>query len=181
MPIYCAFLRAINVGGHTVKMEQLRALFAELGYQHVTTVVASGNVIFSTPNPDGPAVAEAIAAHLHAALGYAVDTFVRSAAEVQAIAAYAPFPAEEMGAVGASLYIAFLAQPPTAAQQAQVLALQTPTDRLHFHARELYWLCRTKMSESPLFAKTPLEKRAGVSLTVRNSTTVRKVAAKVAP
>jgi uncharacterized protein (DUF1697 family) len=33
MPKYVAFLRAINVGGHTVKMEYLRGLFEALVYR----------------------------------------------------------------------------------------------------------------------------------------------------
>ena len=39
MPRYVALLRAINVGGHVVRMDQLRAVFAGLGsvsYTHLT-------------------------------------------------------------------------------------------------------------------------------------------------
>ena len=43
-----AFLRAINVGGHTVKMDHLRQLFESLGFSGVETFIASGNVVFET-------------------------------------------------------------------------------------------------------------------------------------
>jgi uncharacterized protein (DUF1697 family) len=43
---HIAFLRAINVGGHTVKMDTLRQLFESLGFTNVETFLASGNVIF---------------------------------------------------------------------------------------------------------------------------------------
>ena len=43
---YIAFLRAINVGGHTVKMEALRGLFEAMGFRNVETFIASGNIIF---------------------------------------------------------------------------------------------------------------------------------------
>ena len=43
-----AFLRAVNVGGRTVKMEALRAAFEALGFEPVQTFIASGNVIFET-------------------------------------------------------------------------------------------------------------------------------------
>jgi len=46
MTRYIAFLRAINVGGHTVKMDTLRALFESLGFLNVETFIASGNVLF---------------------------------------------------------------------------------------------------------------------------------------
>lgn len=41
-----AFLRAINVGGHTVPMTRLKELFEDLGLQGVKTFMASGNVVF---------------------------------------------------------------------------------------------------------------------------------------
>ena len=48
MSKYIAFLRAINVGGHTVKMDVLRQLFESLGFANVETFIASGNVIFES-------------------------------------------------------------------------------------------------------------------------------------
>ncbi|MEI2689259.1 MAG: DUF1697 domain-containing protein [Anaerolineae bacterium] len=33
---YIAFLRAINVGGHTVKMDRLRGLFEQAGLQRAS-------------------------------------------------------------------------------------------------------------------------------------------------
>jgi len=48
MTRYIAFLRAINVGGHTVKMEHLRGIFESMGFSNVETFIASGNVIFAS-------------------------------------------------------------------------------------------------------------------------------------
>jgi uncharacterized protein (DUF1697 family) len=47
MTHYVALLRGINVGGHVVRMDRLRALFAEAGLSGVQTFIASGNVLFS--------------------------------------------------------------------------------------------------------------------------------------
>lgn len=41
MPKHIAFLRAINVGGHTVKMDHLRNIFESLGFSNVETFIAS--------------------------------------------------------------------------------------------------------------------------------------------
>jgi uncharacterized protein (DUF1697 family) len=38
----------MNVGGQTVKMDQLRRLFEALGFTNVETFIASGNVIFDS-------------------------------------------------------------------------------------------------------------------------------------
>src|SRR5690349_8708838 len=86
-----AFLRAINVGGHTVKMDVLRRLFEELGFQNVETFIASGNVIFDAPNGDYGALEKQIEVHLRASLGYEVVTFVRSAPELARVADCRPF------------------------------------------------------------------------------------------
>src|SRR4030095_12804333 len=82
MPRYVAFLRAINVGGHIVKMDQLRKLFTQLGFTDVETFIASGNVLFTSPSKSGAALEAKIEKHLKAALGYEVATFVRTATEV---------------------------------------------------------------------------------------------------
>ena len=47
MTLYIALLRAINVGGRTVKMDRLRDLFEQVGFSAVETFIASGNVIFA--------------------------------------------------------------------------------------------------------------------------------------
>jgi uncharacterized protein (DUF1697 family) len=179
MPRLIAFLRAINVGGHTVKMERLRALFAELGYERVETFIASGNVIFDAPQAPPATVERAIESHLHSSLGYAVATFIRTDAELAAIAARLPFPAEELALPGASLFVSFMAALPVEATQERVLALRNPVDDFAFHGREFYWLRRTRESESitdrPQFARAFGKEGAG---TMRNITTVRRLAAK---
>ncbi len=52
MPRHIAFLRGINVGGHRVKMDELRRLFGELSFSDVSTFIASGNVVFESPDED---------------------------------------------------------------------------------------------------------------------------------
>jgi uncharacterized protein (DUF1697 family) len=158
-------------------MDRLRALFEEMGFENVATFIASGNVIFDAPASDGRALERRIEEGLKEALGYEAATFVRTPAELAAITAYRPFPDEDPNA----LYVAFLKEAPEAGVQAGVLALRTPTDLFHFHNRELYWFLRTKLSESSLFSGAVLEKTLGAPMTMRNITTVRKLADKYAP
>src|SRR2546426_4439388 len=93
MPKYVAFLRAINVGGHTVKMDHLRLLFEALGFSNVETFIASGNVIFDSKSKNTKALEEKIEGCLYETLGYPVSTFIRSTVEVATIANYKPFNA----------------------------------------------------------------------------------------
>lgn len=48
MARHVALLRAINVGGRTVKMDVLRGACEALGLTSVETFIASGNVIFES-------------------------------------------------------------------------------------------------------------------------------------
>ena len=55
-----ALLRGVNVGrGNRVAMADLRATVAACGFTDVTTVLASGNVVFTTPRKLKPEVAAA--------------------------------------------------------------------------------------------------------------------------
>lgn len=173
---HIAFLRAINVGGHTVKMNYLRQLFEALGFSNVETFVASGNVIFESPTENTQTLEKQIENQLQQSLGYAVATFIRSTGELAAIAQYQPFPAAELEA-GHPLYIAFLPTSPTGEAQQKLMAFRTEVDDFRVHKREVYWLCRKKMSEST-FSGALLEKSIGLPATLRNSTTVKKLAAK---
>lgn len=177
---WIALLRAINVGGHTVKMEHLRSLFAALGFANVATFIASGNIIFDAAADDSHMLEQQLQRHLKHALGYEVITFLRSTAELATIANYQPFPAAELNAAEHSLYIAFLQTEPSNEAQQALLTFPTDVDEFHIHGREVYWLCRTRLSES-VFSGARLEKTLGLPATVRNITTVRKLAAKYPP
>jgi uncharacterized protein (DUF1697 family) len=177
---YVAFLRAINVGGHVVKMDRLRALFAELGLAKVETFIASGNVIFEAPAGDAGAIETRIEEHLGKALGYAVGTFIRSTDEVAAAALHQPFPALISEPDSAPLYVGFLRSAPADEARQRVLALGTETDAFQLHGRELYWLSRTGIGKSPI-SGAKLEKALGMPTTLRNVTTVRNLAARYPP
>ena len=178
MPRYIAFLRAINVGGHTVKMDRLRQIFESLDFSNVETFIASGNVVFETMAGDTTALEARIAAELQAALGYEVATFIRTDAELARIAAYSPFPQSQLDAAQA-LNIAFLTGPLDVESVRKLMALKTEIDDFTTHEREIYWLCRKKQSEST-FSNAILEKTLGRQATLRGANTVQKLAAKYA-
>jgi len=140
MSKYVSFLRAINVGGHTVKMDHLRRLFEALGFANV-------------------------------------ETFIRSTSEVAAIAKYKPFAESELSAEGNMLYIGFVSGKPSNEAKQNLLSSATKTDEFHIFEREIYWLCRKMFHESK-FSGGLIEKILAMPATFRNSTTIRKIAAK---
>ena len=174
---YVALLRAINVGGHVVKMDKLKRLFESLGLKNVATFIASGNVYFESPTRDAEALERRIESCLREALGYDVATFIRSVAELSAIAEYRPFRSGDLDGDGVTLFIGFLHAAPAKAVRSKVTALGTKDDTFHLYQRELYWLRGGRFSDSP-FSGALLEKALGMPTTLRNANTVRRLAAK---
>ena len=177
MPRYVALLRAINVGGRRVKMDHLRELFGALGFTNVETFIASGNVIFDSETEDTQTLERKIQDHLRGSLGYEVATFVRTVSELGNISRYRPFDSSDSDAEGTSLYIAFLLTLPSAEAQEKLMAFRNEVDDFRVHGREVYWLCRKKISESA-FSGALLEKVLGMPATMRNATTIEKLVAK---
>jgi uncharacterized protein (DUF1697 family) len=178
MPKYIAFLRAINVGGHTVKMDVLRKFFEELNFSKVETFIASGNVIFESPSKSAKTLELKIEQHLRAALGYEVATFLRTPPELAAVAAYKPFSAADLTATANNLYIGFTSQEPSKEAKQKLQAFANGVNDFHIHNCEVYWLVRNTTSSQSEFSGALLEKTLGLKTTMRNRTTVKKMADK---
>ena len=88
-----ALLRAVNVGGRTVKSAQLREVAESLGHTQVTTYVNSGNIVLvpsGTVSAVGPGLSEALVAEL----GFDVPVVTRTLTLWDAIVGRLPFPDE---------------------------------------------------------------------------------------
>lgn len=175
MARFVALLRAINVGGRTVKMARLRSIFEANGYENVSTFIASGNVIFDADTADAPALEERIEAELEHALGFEVGTFLRTPAQLTSIAALEPFA--DAGDEDANLYVTFLKEKPDRAGVDALMSYRTETDDFHVAGTEVWWRRIGRMSDSK-FTGAALEKSVGGRGTARNITTVRKLAAR---
>ena len=159
-------------------MDSLRTHFTALRLRNVETYIASGNVIFeSDDTTDRAALEQRIEQHLEQALGYAVATFLRTPDELAAAVAAVPFPATEVDRPGYSLHVGFLRTPPDAALAELLASRETVMDAFGTGARELYWLCRGRSTDS--LVKWPaLERTARLEITMRNLKTVRTLASK---
>lgn len=171
---FIAFLRAINVGGHNVKMDALRSLFEEIGLTSVKTFIASGNVIFDTKKRDASKLEREIERHLRSSLGYDVETFLRTPAEVAVAAAVRPVThlADD---VHRALYVGFLHDELRADQKKVLMSFKTSTDDFYTTGREVYWTIGGSFSDSK-FSNAVLEKKLALRATFRNMTTVTKLA-----
>jgi uncharacterized protein (DUF1697 family) len=169
---YVAFLGGVNVGGHRVSMERLRAEMRSIGLDDARTFIASGNVIF-TSRAVATTLEARIERHLEEQLGYAVPTFVRTARAVTSAAARDPFgdlPATD------SHYVLFLRRTPTAGERRGTVALANPQDAFEFHGRELHWLVHGKSMDSAV-KPAALARALRQPSTNRNVTSLRKLVA----
>jgi uncharacterized protein (DUF1697 family) len=119
------------------------------------------------------ALEERIEAHMVEALGWQADTFVRSIDELRSLLTDRPWPDEEP-AEGETLSILFGRREFTKAERAAVRALDTPTDRFDAVGREMFWFCRTRMSDSTV-KPAAMNKAAGQPVTSRNLNTIRRL------
>jgi uncharacterized protein (DUF1697 family) len=81
--VYVALLRGINVGGNrAVSMAALKRAFESAGMTHVTTYIASGNVIFSVRATDTAKLAKKLEASLDRAFGLDIRLLIRDLKEM---------------------------------------------------------------------------------------------------
>ncbi|MGH6826674.1 DUF1697 domain-containing protein [Methyloceanibacter sp.] len=164
MTTFVALLRAVNVGGTgKLPMKDLRALCAAAGFAKVRTFIASGNVIFSCRKSEVQ-VKVVLEARLEDYAGKKVGVFVRTAAEMVAVAANNPFaeaPANRTMAF-------FLDAPPPCDAIDHVVGRMD--ERIALGTREIYVHYGEGMGKSKL--KIPAAK----SGTARNMHTVAKLA-----
>jgi uncharacterized protein (DUF1697 family) len=177
MARFAAFLRGINVGGHRITNDELRAACEAVGLQDVATFRASGNVIFGAEDgEDTDAIVDRIETGLGGTLGYEVPVFLRTAAEVREIARHRPFEAELVESSAGKLQVSLLTTTPSAKARKAVLGLASDADPLAIHKRELYWLPSGGQMESELDLNA-IEAALGIS-TRRTKGTMEQVAAK---
>ena len=170
---YAAFLRAVNLGkNRRVTNDRLKELFEEAGAEEVATFRTSGNVVFESSRD----MARALEKHLEKELGHEMVIFLRTAKELDEIAAATPFPAKDVKRSKGKLQVVLFENKPTAAVRKKALALGTDQDRLAFGKSELFWLPSGGYMEAELDRKA-LDRLLGPS-TVRTKGTVDQLHAK---
>lgn len=178
MPRYVALLRAINVGGRTVKMSELCALFEQAKFGDVASVITSGNVLFSSRSADAAALEARIESALRKGLGYDVPAFVRTADELDAVLAHDPFDPSDPVLESHTVHVIFTRATIDRARAERIVALGTTYDQLHVFGREVFWRTRGRSSDSEI-KPSAFARAFGDPGTARNITTVRRLAAKL--
>lgn len=179
-----AFLRGLNLGRRRLKMAELRGHFEDMRLERVDTYLASGNVVFD--GEGAPAALEAaIQAHLRARLGYEVDTFIRTLPALGPVARLAgldgpdgPGGLKEAEEKGFKPHVIFLKEAIDDAARESLVALESANDRFRPLGREVVWLRRGGLSDSPITHADLERALGGRTNTMRTLNTVRRIVAK---
>ncbi len=91
MARYIALLRGIAPTNPNMRNEKLRAVFENLGFTNVKTVISSGNVIFDADNTDTAAIERQLEAAWPAQLGFRSSTIARTSDQLHDIITKNPF------------------------------------------------------------------------------------------
>jgi uncharacterized protein (DUF1697 family) len=166
---HIALLRGVNVGGNMLKMERLRATFAELGFEGATTYLQSGNVLFGAKGAPAD-LAAMIEKKVSEATRLPVSVIIRTPAELKRIIAASPF-LKDAGVEPKTLHVTFLAGAASQAGLAALGKLQSGRDRWHAAGAEVYLCCPTGYGRTKL-NNTALERALNVRATTRNWNTV---------
>ena len=181
---YVALLRAINVGGkNKVAMADLSAMFVDLGFGNVETLLQSGNVLFSASRANaGARFEQQLEKASTKQLKLTVDYMIRSAEEWAAIVAANPFPEEAAKDPGHLLLVCLKSEPKPAAVEALRAAVKEKKGRESVRAigPQLYVCYPDGIGRSKLTTGL-IERTLGTSGTGRNWKTVVKLAGLLEP
>jgi uncharacterized protein (DUF1697 family) len=162
-----ALLRGINLGSkRRIAMADLRDLMADLGYEDVRTVLASGNVVFTGTRKGAR---EKLEKALQQRFDLKVDVVVKTMAELQAIVDADPFAGEVENPT--RYFVVFLdGAPKTDSLDGEDFA----PDAFKVGKHEIYAHCPDGMQNSKLMKALGKPGIAGTA-TVRNWATVSKL------
>ncbi|WP_294274570.1 DUF1697 domain-containing protein [uncultured Chryseobacterium sp.] len=87
---YCAFLRGVNVKGTNMKMADVCQVFAGAGMENVSSVLASGNIIFSS-DKNTDELKQVLEKAMSEKFSYQAFLFVKSQEETENLRSGNPF------------------------------------------------------------------------------------------
>ena len=166
---HLALLRGINVGGKVLKMEPLLTLLMESGYIAVRTYIQSGNVIFNSPKQPLQIAAE-IQQIIKKHFDLDVVVIMRQLSDLGKAIRENPFSEEDRKQV----YLVFTSTKIESDVAARFDQSIYPEETVVFSTDVIYLKYGTSAGTSKLNLKV-LEKKLGVTGTMRNINTVEKL------
>ena len=174
MTTHLVLLRGINVSGQKlIKMEDLRKLLTDAGFQNVATYIQSGNIIFESKETDKVKVAAQAKALIKKQYGWEVGVLVLDFADLEQTIGNNPF-LKEPGADQKQLYVAFLSEQPLSDDLSRFRAFDIGQDEAVLGDRVLYLKYASGAGNTKL-TNALIENKLKVTATSRNWNTTLKL------
>ncbi|HLL60890.1 MAG TPA: DUF1697 domain-containing protein [Candidatus Nitrosocosmicus sp.] len=172
---YIAFLRGINVGGHSkVSMTELKKLLESLSFKHVKTLLNSGNIVFESDEMDKSKLKVMIEKHLEEKFGFKILIIVRSHEEIQKLVASNPFNGIDCNSE-TRFYVTFLAEISDTNLSIPYESSDKNFKIISANNTEVISLLTITKNKKTTDAMKILEKEFGKNVTTRNWNTVKKL------
>jgi uncharacterized protein (DUF1697 family) len=170
---YVALLRGINLGGaNLMKMDDLRAVFTELGFKNVRSYINSGNFAFDSRKTPEKLLIKKIEDAVEARFGRRVHVMVREQKDIGRIIKNNPFEGQYES--HKHMHVLFLKEPMPAEKARLLYESALPGEKYEVVGREIYNLLPNGVAGS-LLTKGFFERKPAVPYTGRNWRTVEKL------
>jgi len=165
---WAGLLRAVNVGGRTLTMAALRKSATDAGFSEVSTLLASGNVVFTASGSEA-AIRSKLEQSIADDAGFTVEVLLRSKPQLQKLLKANPY----RDGKGSQVLIGFLngTAPPGLSERLAEVAVN---ERFHITGTEIWIDFVDGIGRSKLAAKLPSLCKPRL-VTGRNLNTVTKL------
>lgn len=176
MTRYIALLRGVNISGkNKIPMPELKACLTDAGLYSVSTCLNSGNILFSSENPDKTALADTIRAAVLSRFGADVPVLVLRQTGLADILARAP---DWWGTDSREIYdnLIFVLPGCTAGEIADRIGPPSAgLEQIFICGEVIFWSFDRKNYTRSSWWKTTARPGIGEHITIRTANTLRKL------
>ena len=169
MTRYAALLRGVNVGGVNMTMADLADVIRGLGYNDVKTVLASGNVLFTTPDA-AAASKDKLESALRERFGYEAWVHVLTVDAIQKIIDAYPYPRS----ADRHAYVVFVLKPEVR-DELLAVPLDSKVEQAVAGGGVVYWTVPKGVTLDSAMGKAQSASKHKPWLTTRNLNTLEKL------
>ncbi|MDR2424715.1 MAG: DUF1697 domain-containing protein [Prevotellaceae bacterium] len=171
--IYVALLRGINVGGNNViRMDRLKNLFEQMGFESVLSYIPSGNIIFRAEASNKQTLTQRIEKCMSKQFSNDVRVLILTAAELRTIVANAPANFDLDNSY--QYYVWFLMPPLTPAALLPKLSIRNGVDKV-FEGENVVYVSRMTYQATKSFLTKVSEIAEYQHITIRKWNTTTKI------
>lgn len=171
---HLALLRGINVSGHNmIKMDTLKSLLENIGFQNIETYIQSGNVFLETTEENPSGIGFTIKQEIYKQLGFDVPVIVISKSDLEKCLTNNPF-FKDKNIDTKKLYVAFISKELNNNALNDLKISQFKPDEAFIDGNKIYMKLETGAGSTKLTQKY-IEKKLNVTATTRNWNTVNKL------